>query len=234
MCGRYVLAEDLAYVEYQLVHREVRFIDVIVYVVPFGLLVDQEADERHDVADVSHRLSVASAADHEEASARNLTQQIEDIAPVALAEDHGRAQDADVEVGMFRMPLLQHLLRLPFAFAVMVERIGRMRFVRILLVEAVNRHRGGEDEAPHTRGEHGFEYVFHAPDVHVVVERHGRHVVAVFGSQQHHDVRSCDFFAQRLRIAHVGQLRHVGEEVALPLVDVAQRVFFGLLAEQPQ
>ena len=232
MRGGDVLAKHFAYVRHKLVHVVVGLVDVVEHVVAFGHIVDHELYEGHDVAHVGHRLAVLAFPHHQEFSGRDLAQQIVDVSAVALAENHRGADYVDVPVGMALMPSLKHLLGLPFRFAVVVERIGRVGLVGIVLVQTVDRHRREENDAAASVLFHGAECHLHAAHVGVVIERHGRHVVAVLRRQEHHHVGSGEFTVHLLLLAHIAYGGDVVEKMAWLQVDVPALIFLRLLAQE--
>jgi polysaccharide biosynthesis/export protein len=66
-------------------------------------------------------------------------EQVIHIAAVALSEGYGGAHHVDVPVGVHRVPFLQKLLRLPFRFAVVVERVFRRGFVGKIKASGLSR-----------------------------------------------------------------------------------------------
>src|SRR5574344_363648 len=125
MSGRDMFAQYVTGVIDQVVGGEVGFVHIVVGFVTRGFLFDQELDESHDVTDVGHGFAILSLADHHKLTGSNLMQEVVDVSSVLFTEDNGGAEDVDVPVAMCFAPLLQHLFGLPFADAVMVERIDR-------------------------------------------------------------------------------------------------------------
>lgn len=136
--GGDMLVEHFAYMAHKLIHIVVGLVNVVIYVVAARAIVNQIFHECHDIADIGHGFTVLAFAYHQEFARGYLLQQIVDIPAVAFSENYGGADNVYSPVGMRVIPPLQYFLCLPFRPSIVVERVGGMRFVRVLLVEAID------------------------------------------------------------------------------------------------
>lgn len=97
-----------------------------------------ELDERGDVLHVVHALAVRAAPDHRELPARDLAQQVVDVAAVALAEDDRRANDHGGVRRVFHEPFAVLPLGKIFCPSVVVEIFDRAALVSPSGREAVD------------------------------------------------------------------------------------------------
>ena len=132
--------KHLAHMAYQSVHVHVGLVNIVEHVVSILHTIYQILGERHNITDIGHRLAVPAVAYHQELAAGDLVQQVVDVSPVTLAENHCGTHNIDVPVGMGFIPFSGHLFCLPFRLAIVIERIGRMGLVRTLFVESVDCH----------------------------------------------------------------------------------------------
>ena len=102
MCQRDMLIQHLTHMPYQLIHLEIKLVDIIV-------CIDQKPDKRHDITYVYHRLPVIPLPHHQKLSTGNLTEQIIHIPPVPLLGNHCRRQDTDTPVRMKPVPFFQSI-----------------------------------------------------------------------------------------------------------------------------
>ena len=136
---------------------------------PFPIL-NAELDERGDVLHVVHALAVRAAPDHRELPARDLAQQVVDVAAVALAEDDRRANDHGGVRRVLPEPLAVLFFGKIFCPSVVVEVVERAALVRPGGREAVDGDRAGEDYPADSEPRTGGADVPTAAHVHVVVE----------------------------------------------------------------
>ena len=136
---------------------------------PFPIL-NTELDERRHVLHVVHALAVRAAPDHRELPARDLAQQVVDVAAVALAEDDRRA---DYHGGVRRVlhePLAVFFLGKIFCPSVVVEIVDRAALVSPGGREAVDGDRAGEDYPADSESRACIADIPAAAHVHVIVE----------------------------------------------------------------
>ncbi len=132
------------------------------------------------------------------------------------------------------MPSLQHLLSLPFGFAVMVERISRIVLCGIGLVKTIHSHGREKYNAFAAVLLHGFQRDLHASYVGVVVQGDRRDVIAVLSGEKYHDIGALEPAVHLLLRAHVAYCGDLIEEVARKEVDVPAVILLRIFTQKPQ
>ena len=128
MCSRNMFIQHLPDMIHQIIHCEIRLIDIIEYMISLHIILNQKSDKSNYVTDIGHRLPVFTVSYHQKSPGSNLPQQIIYIPPVALSKDNCGTKNMNVPLPMRIIPLLQHTFRLPLTTTVIIERIGRMQF----------------------------------------------------------------------------------------------------------
>ena len=234
MSSRDMLLQHLRHMRHKLIHIIVRFIDIIIDIIPLPHIIDQELHESNHIAHISHRLAVLPLADHQELTRRNLLQQIVNISTVPFAENHRRPDDIDIPVGMRLIPTLEHLLRLPLRLPVMIEWIRRMVLIRILLIKAINSHRREKDNSPAAIALHSAQRHLHAPHICIIIKRHRRHIVAMLRRKENHHVRALELAIHLLLVTHIADHRQLIEKMARQQIHILAAIPLRLLAQQTE
>ena len=196
--------QDFTHMFNQFIHGKIRLIHIIVNVITGCLFRNQEFKKRYNVTDISHRLLIIAIPHHQEFATRYLPEQIINIPPVVFTEYDRRTDYVYIPVRMSLIPFLQHLLRFPFTFPVMIKRICRMIFIRTFLIQSINGNRAGKDNPLDSICFHCFQRITHTSHIHVIIKGYRRHIIPMFCSQQNNDIRSRQRRNQFLLVQYIG------------------------------
>ena len=126
MRGRNMLIQHIPDMVHQIIHCEVRLIDIIEYIISLFFIFNQKSDKRCHITDIGHRLPVFAISNHQKSSRSDLTQQIIYIPPISFSKYNRRTKNIYVPLPMRIIPLLQQTFCLPLATTVVIKRVSRM------------------------------------------------------------------------------------------------------------